>query len=71
VVMATATSTSSSGSGNNNSARKDAIAAVAINRRCSQGWPPLPLLMKNDYLWLLAVIIINCAAAVMIGGRQL
>ena len=48
---------------------KDAIVTAAINPQCSRGWPPsLPLLMMNDYRWLLAVVIINCAAAVMIGG---
>ena len=47
---------------------KDAIAAAAINRRCSQGWLPLLPSMMNDYRWLLAVVVINCAAAVMIGG---
>ena len=44
---------------------KDVIAAAAINCRCSQRWPPLPPLMTNDNRWLLAVIIINCAAAAM------
>ena len=48
---------------------KDAIAAAAINRQCSPGWPPLPLLMMNKDRWLLAVIVINCAAVAMIGGE--
>ena len=47
---------------------KDAIAAAAINRQCSQGWPPLPPLMTNNDHWLLAVVVINCAAAAMMVG---
>ena len=49
---------------------KDAIAAAAINRRCSRGWPPSPPLMRNDDRWLLVVVVINCAAAMMIGGAM-
>ena len=69
--MARATAISGCGSNDNNGARKDAIAVAAINCRCSQGWPPSPPSMKNDYRWLLAVIVINCAAAVMIGGAAM
>ena len=69
VVMATATATVGSGSNeDDDSTRKDSIAAALINRRCSRGWPSLPPSMRNDYHWLLAVIVINCAAGVMIGG---
>ena len=31
----------------------------------------MPSLMRNDYRWLLAVIVINYAAAVMIGGAAM
>ncbi len=44
---------------------KDVIAAIAINHRCSQQWPPLPPSMTNNNCWLLAVVVINCVAAVM------
>ena len=54
--------------GVNEGCGKDAIAAAAINRRSSRGWPPSPPSMTNDNRWLLAVILMNCAAAVMIWG---
>ncbi len=64
-----ATATVGSGSKHDDaSTRKDSIAAAVINCRCSRGWPSLPPAMRNDYHWLLEVIVINCAVAVMIGG---
>ena len=52
---------------------KDNIAAAAINCRCSQRWQPLLPLMVNKDCWLLAVVVINCAAAAMMvvnGGNS-
>ena len=56
--------------GINEGCGKDAIAAAAINSRCSRGWPPSPPSMTNDDRWLLVVVVMNCAAAVMIGGAM-